>query len=187
MATKNHDAAALDAIITILSKLEAEDRDRILRTVATFFQVNVSDPVAARGRASSGAPISVPLFSESLELSPKDFLLQKHPRTDVERVACLAYYLTHYKDLPHFRTLDLSKLNTDAAQRKFANAAFATGNALKRGYLAQGTKGHRQLSAAGEQFVRALPDRVAAKQAMDGFRPMRKTSKMKKKSKPQSS
>jgi hypothetical protein len=106
-------------------------------------------------------------------MSPKEFLLEKQPRTDVERVACLAYYLTHYREMPHFKTLDLSKLNTEAAQPKFSNAANSTNNAVKRGYLVPATKGQRQLSAAGERFVQALPDRDAAKAAMTSARPKR--------------
>ena len=35
-------------------------------------------------------------------MSPKDFLMEKAPNTDVERIACLAYYLTHYRSTPHF-------------------------------------------------------------------------------------
>src|SRR6185312_8399188 len=98
---------------------------------------------------------------------------EKAPVTDVERMACLAYYLTHYRDTPHFKTLDLSKLNTEAAQPKFANAANTTNNSVKRGYLVPSTKGQRQLSAAGERFVLALPDREAAKSAMMTVRPRR--------------
>jgi hypothetical protein len=100
-------------------------------------------------------------------------LLNKQPRTDVERIACLAFYLTYYRDLPHFKTLDLAKLNTEAAQPKFSNTAYAATNALKMGYLAPATKGQRQISAAGEQFVSALPDREAAKLAMLNARPKR--------------
>ena len=47
--------------------------------------------------------------------SPKDFLFRKEPNTDVERVACLAYYLTHRRGTNHFKTIDISKLNTEAA------------------------------------------------------------------------
>lgn len=107
-------------------------------------------------------------------MSPKEFMLEKAPRTDVERVACLAYYLTHYRDQPHFKTLDLSKLNTEAAQPKFSNAANASNNAVKMGYLVPSTKGQRQLGAAGERFVQALPDRTAAKEAMTSMRPKRR-------------
>jgi hypothetical protein len=103
-------------------------------------------------------------------MSPKDFLLEKEPRTDVERIACLAYYLTHYRSAPHFKTVDLSMLNTEAAQPKFANTAYSSNNAVKMGYLAPSIKGQRQLSAVGERFVRALPDREAAKAALESFR-----------------
>ena len=102
-------------------------------------------------------------FSDRPDISPKEFILDKEPRTNVERVACLAYYLTHYLNMPHFKTLDISKLNTDAAQPKFSNAAVAVDNAAKMGFLVPAVKGMKQLGAFGEQFVRALPDREAAK------------------------
>jgi hypothetical protein len=100
-------------------------------------------------------------------------MLDKGPATDVERVACLAYYLTHYRNQPHFKTIDISKVNTEAAQPKFSNAALSVNNATKRGYLAPAVKGHKQLSAAGEQFVRALPDREAARAMMQRVRTKR--------------
>ncbi len=106
-------------------------------------------------------------------MSAKEFLLEKGPRTDVERIACLAYYLTHYRSTPHFKTIDLSILNTEAAQPKFANAAYSANNAVKLGYLVASTKGQRQLSAIGERFVRALPDRDAAKEALTSLRKRR--------------
>jgi hypothetical protein len=101
-------------------------------------------------------------------------MLRKQPRTDVERVACLAYYLANYRETPHFKTLDISKLNTEAAQVKFSNAAKAVDNATAYGYLVPSTKGNKQLSAAGELFVEALPDRAAAKATMDSARPRRR-------------
>jgi hypothetical protein len=81
---------------------------------------------------------------------------------DIERIACLAFYLTHFRDTPHFKTLDLAKLNTEAAQIKFSNAAYATDNATKAGFLAPSAKAQKQITAWGEQFVTALPDREAA-------------------------
>ena len=116
-------------------------------------------------------------FSKDRPISPKEFLLKKQPRTDVERVACLAYYLTHYRDQPFFKTLDISKLNTEAAQIKFSNPAKAVDNAAMLGYLAQATKGSKQISAPGELFVDALPDREAAQTAMASARPRRKNKK----------
>ena len=110
-------------------------------------------------------------------MPPKTFMLQKQPVTDVEKVACLAYYLTHYRDTPHFKTLDISTLNTEAAQPKFSNAAVAMENATKMGYLVPATKGNKQLSGAGETSVQKLPDREAAKAAMSVSRPRRRARK----------
>src|SRR5262249_3617495 len=92
-------------------------------------------------------------------------------------IAVLAYYLTHYRDQPFFKTLDLSKLNTEAAQPKFSNAANSANNAVKQRYLVSASKGQRQLSAAGEQFVSALPDRAAARLAMASAQPRRRTKR----------
>jgi hypothetical protein len=171
------DFEALQAVIGALKPLSSDSRRRILEAAATFLGTGSS-------RVQNEAPPSTvsrgslhPSFSQDTSMSPKEFMLEKEPRTDVERVACLAYYLTHYRDQPNFKTLDLSKLNTEAAQPKFSNAANSSNNAVKRGYLAPSTKGYRQLSAAGERFVLALPDREAAKSAMANLRPRRRTKR----------
>ena len=162
---------ALQSIIGKLQPLSEEARQRIVDAATTFLRIG-RQPQARD--AEPYRPQNYPAFSEDSNLSPKQFMLEKQPRTDVERVACLAYYLTQYRSVPTFKTLDLSKLNTEAAQPKFSNAANSVNNAVKRGYLVPATKGARQISAAGEQFVRALPDRFAAKQAMDAARPRRR-------------
>jgi len=89
---------------------------------------------------------------------------------DVERVACLAYYLTHYRSIPEFKTLDISKLNTEAAQPKFSNASVPVDNARQKTFLVSTTRGNKQLGALGERFVQALPDREAAKNVMHNLR-----------------
>jgi hypothetical protein len=95
---------------------------------------------------------------------PKRFLQEKSPQTDVERIAVLAYYLANYRGMEHFKTADLTALNTEAAQRRLSNAADAASNATKNsGFLADAGKGMRQLTAKGEEAVEALPDREALK------------------------
>jgi hypothetical protein len=162
-------AAVLPEVIASFQKLSAEGRRRLLETVTTFFGIERTSLKTATSTREAG-----PSFSEDRSISPKEFLRQKQPRTDVERVACLAYYLTHYRDTPHFKTLDISQLNTDAAQVKFTNAANSVNNASTYGYLAATTKGNKQLTSAGEAFVEALPDREAAKEAMANARPRRR-------------
>jgi hypothetical protein len=161
-------------VITTLAPLEDESKARLLDTVATFFNINVPTGRVRRGGLEIGAaPATNSEFSDRPQMAPKEFLRDKEPTTDVERVACLGYYLTHYHQQPHFKTLDISKLNTEAAQPKFSNAAYAMDNATKQGYLVPAVKGSKQLSAAGEQFVQALPDREAARLVMERMRARR--------------
>ena len=75
----------------------------------------------------------------------------------------------------------MSKLNTEAAQAKLSNPSRAIDDATKAGYLVPATRGNKQISASGEKFVLALPDREAAKAAMANARPRRKARKGQKK------
>ena len=156
---------AFQQVADVLLPLEKDLRERVYDTVGTFFRYRASydGRVDASGERPAGERSPPPIQIASREPpSPKDFLFQKQPNTDVERVACLAYYLTHHRSTNHFKTIDLSKLNTEAAQRKFANAASSVSNAVRAGFLAPVAKGMKQLAAEGERYVDALPDRAAA-------------------------
>jgi len=97
----------------------------------------------------------------------RQFLAAKRPTTDVERVTCLAYYLTHASNTPHFKTKELIDLNTQAAGPKISNPSQATGNAKDRnGYLADAAGGNRQITPLGEAVVLAMPDRDAVAKAI---------------------
>ncbi len=157
--------AVVDKVIQDLLPFDPYSRLRVYRTVGTFFGFEDSYPRVARS-VDSRIPEKIsrePQFSSSEELTPKEFLLRKQPNTNVERVACLAYYLAHHRDVHQFKTIDINKLNTEAAQTKLSNASYAIHDAVRAGYLAAATKGMKQLSAQGEQYVNALPDRDAAK------------------------
>ena len=99
------DLTVFNEIVSALKKLEVERREGVLDAVMTFLEMEgrtrKADPVHGGGElvSVSGG------FSEDRSISPKEFMLEKKPRTAVERVACLAYYLTHYRDLPHFKTI----------------------------------------------------------------------------------
>ena len=152
---------ALQAVIGALGPLGSEARHRIMDSAATFLGMSASSKLGV-AQTSEIAPrpgvyaARLP-FSEDTSMSPKDFLLEKEPKTDVERIACLAYYMTHYRATPHFKTADLSQLNTEAAQPRFSNTTVSANNAVKMGYIVPTSRGQRQLSAVGERFVRALP------------------------------
>jgi hypothetical protein len=181
---------ALQTLISCLSPLDEEARVRLLKTIVTFLdikgvriagagEVRISDFIAPHQPPRTGADFSSSsssAFSNRPDISAKEFLLGKEPKTDVERVACLAFYLTHYRNVPHFKTLDISTLNTEAAQVKFSNAGVAVENATKLGFLVPAVKGTKQIGAIGEKFVNALPDREAAKAIRDKIR-VRRTKK----------
>jgi hypothetical protein len=174
-------AATLTKIIADLGALSPEERQNLLETVATFYRLRAPTQTSSQTKGTTTithapAPAGGG-FSEARDISAKEFIKQKQPRTEVERVACLAFYLTHYESTPHFKTIDISKLNTEAAQSKMSNPHVAVENATTAGYLAIAVKGTKQISAAGEVFVQALPDRDAAKAAMANLKPRRKTHK----------
>ena len=151
-----------------LAPLGSDERQRILKYVSEIYDLNVrAEPPRTVGYdrqiPSTQSRDRDMSFTDRTSLSPKDFLHEKDPQTDIERVACLAYYLSHYRDTPDYKTLDISKLNTEAAQLKFSNPAYAVANATNAGLLTSAQKGKKQISAIGERFVDALPDHEAAK------------------------
>jgi hypothetical protein len=194
------EADVLTRMIQEMQRLDVSSRRRILATLSTFFGIEIlhMPPNSSMPRATTEierperAPHSqsqetwVPnaafprstSLSEDRTISAKEFIMYKEPRTDVERVACLGYYLTHYASMKHFKTLDISQLNTEAGQLKFANAAATMDNATHRSkFFILGDKGSRQISAIGELFVEALPDRDAAKKVLAKSRPKRRGKK----------
>jgi hypothetical protein len=167
-------------VIDRVSHFEDATRRRIFRTALAFYGLDglsLPEPHLTRPTLTNPAQAhqasTAPSFSERQEFSPKQFLFQKQPKTDIERVACLAYYLTHYRATTHFKTIDISQLNTEAAQVKFSNTAYAVVNAVNAGLLASAGKGFKQLSAMGERYVEALPDHDAAKEVISNMRKRR--------------
>jgi len=170
----------LTTILNALKDLDQEEQIRTVNAVITYLDLPINN--SAKRNQSNGSydhqsPKNEILFSENRAISSKEFLRDKSPRTDVERVSCLAYYLTHYKDTPFFKSVDLSALNTEAAQPKFSNISVAVDNATGAGYLVQAGKGNKQISAVGEIYVQSLPDREAAKAAIANMKIKKKPRK----------
>lgn len=158
---KKGELEILETIISSLTPLDRETQTRLVVTTITFLglegdllqkastrQVGGADASTRRDVTGELEGVEAPggAFSNRPNISAKEFLLDKDPRSDVERVACLAYYLTHYRSTPEFKTLDISKLNTESAQLKFSNPAVAVDNATKIGFLVPATKGSKQLA-----------------------------------------
>src|SRR6266478_2742652 len=87
-------AALLQNIIRELVPLSEDVRNRLIETVITFFGVNLSrqESVAQSVPISVSRPANAGFQFSAEEPSAKQFILEKSPQTDVERVACLGYY-----------------------------------------------------------------------------------------------
>lgn len=171
-----------NSIVTALKKLDIEAQKNILQAVTTILGISSTIPYANSNEGFLKVGIDTPSrqsvsFLENRSMSPKEFLRDKSPVTDVDRITCLAYYLSHYRDMPHFKTIDLSTLNTEAAQPKLSNATVAVDHASRAGLLVQAGGGKKQISAGGELYVQALPNREAAKASMSAMRPKKRSKK----------
>lgn len=148
---------------------------------------NRLDVKLASGGSSQGGEVPIPAAEgpqKTGDLTPKFFLKNKHPITDVQRIACLAYNLTHHRQTAHFKTQDLTALNTEAAGGKIGNAAQAVKNATNQNhFLSPAGKGRKQITAVGEDMVNALSNQenvkavLAAEAAGRRKRPSRSSKK----------
>lgn len=111
--------------------------------------------------------------TESSDITPKAFMANKRPTSDIERITCLAYYLTHHRGQQAFKTQELSHLNIEAAQPRFSNATVAGRNAVQKEFLSLAGGGKKQITWRGEALVNALPDRNQVKTALETA-PLRK-------------
>lgn len=172
-------AQELNAIKTALDALWPLDEDARARAIAGIsgalgVQQSGASPGGVRqafgvGPVTNGAPGDLG--------TPREFLAAKSPSTDIERITCLAFYLTHARNMPHFDTKDLSELNTEAAGARFSNASYTASNATKKnGFLTAAPGGKKQITPRGEALVNALPDRQAVEAALEAMpgRPRRR-------------
>ena len=165
---------AMASVHAALSKLEAEQQQRVLDWVVQKLGLPLhSKPLLVYGDAGElggipeGSTTATGTFVQSVVSSVKEFVLQKRPDNDTERVAVLGYYLTHYRGTPEFKTRDVTMLNREAKQPPISNAARAVQNATYQSkYLTPTSGGKKQLTTRGEALVEALPDRLKVKEVL---------------------
>jgi hypothetical protein len=81
------EAAILADVIAAIRLLPPESRQRLIDTIATFFSTKPSTS-AHNARPIAEARPSPSSFGGTQPISAKQFILEKEPRTDVERIAC---------------------------------------------------------------------------------------------------
>ena len=169
--------------VTFDRPVSEEVANRIINLVMTGSATSPLLPLGGSAGALPAVAASTQSLGQLAGMTIKQFIAQKRPENLYQRVACLAYYLTHALNTPHFKTKDISKANTDAAVSKFSNAAVFVNDATnKYGYLSAAGGGNKQISAFGEQLVEALPDGEKLKQLHDDnkLRGRRKAKKKRK-------
>lgn len=157
--------AAARAVNAALEALRPDERRRVLDSAYALWVGSASTQPGPQ--LTPPSPGATPK-SAGTAPTPRDFMVQKQPTSDVELIACLAYYLTHHRSTPRFKTKDLEVLNSDAHRPKIPNPTVAVDNATKEWtqYLSQAGGGLKQITPRGEALVEVLPDRAKVKEAL---------------------
>lgn len=164
--TFDSELAAIKTIHDALVELPEDQRKFVLSVVMEKLDIE-ADLKWFSTRTNAAPKPPEPPSSPNPNMSAKEFLTWKMPRTDVERVACLGFYLSRYRGEGSFKTRDITKLNMEAAWPNFSNAATALSNAhTLSGYVMPAGGGKKQLTMKGERLVEALPDRAAVQQVL---------------------
>jgi len=176
------DVAALGTVVNVLDPLNEQQKLWVLQTAASRFSLKI--PPVSSGGPSAAIP-ETPSSSSTTQIqngqvSPKVFIRAKAPKSDVQRICCLAYYLTKYRSTPHFKTKHLTELNAEAAYPKFSNATVAANNARGDKYITPVGKGNKQLTNLGDDLVEALPDQDKVKNLSSASRSRKQRGRKKK-------
>jgi hypothetical protein len=166
-AKPNPEVVAMDAALKALSDLESAEQKRVLAWLVEKLNLSGFAPLGSQSPQTSTQLGTQQAAGTAGMPSAKQFMAQKKPKTDAERITCLAYYLTHYRKIEKFKTKELTDLNKEAAGAPFSNAAVAVSNAARDSYFAPAGGGLKQITTRGEAVVEALPDREKVKAALE--------------------
>ncbi len=176
---------ALKKVLAALVDLDEKQRAWVIASAVSNLGIVAALPASGVSGLSTGGTGATAIPGEpGSKAHARAFLKSKSPKTTIQQVACLAYYLTYHRDLPHFKTRDISELNTDAAGSRISNPSQVVGNAThQNGFLAQAGGGKTQLTGFGEDVVNALPDQEAVKTVVGAAKPRKRRASRKAKAK----
>lgn len=104
-------ADAANAVMKALADLSSEERQRVLESSAALYGLAGNLRTPAPGQRSSDTAAGAQGSAEGSsgkQLSIVEFLKQKEPATNCQRIACFAYYREHIEKIPRFSRADLS-------------------------------------------------------------------------------
>lgn len=167
------DLEALGIICEALERVEEPKRLWVLQTAVSRMGAGVQD--VAGGPSSPPGSVPTPLagLPSGATTSVRNFIRVKRPASDVQHVACLAYFLTHQRQQPEFKKKDIEAVHRESGGPSM-DLHRALDNATRfNGYLSPVGGGKKQISTKGEDVVAALPDQEAVKQ-LENDQPARK-------------
>lgn len=183
---------ALSAVLEALGDLEPAEQEFVMQTASGRLGLSTATPRNSGGSDSRGAGNSGPGTGNGLPngspspdrpQSVKQFLKDKKPDADIQRIAVLGYYLNNYADQDAFNVTDLIKLNTEAGGVKIGNPHRAMDNATRgAGFLTNLPGKKKKVSALGEEIVEALPDQAEVKRIQAEQKGARRRTKTARKS-----
>ncbi len=128
--------------------------------------------------AGAGAAAGSASGTNLAGLNPKQFVAQKKPKTQYERIACLGYFLHTARKVSEFGADEIKAINKEAAQQPILNLPqILSDTSRKYGFLSAAGAGNKQMTVLGDAVVQALPDREAVKTALAEHRPRKKRKK----------
>ncbi|MEV4506441.1 hypothetical protein [Streptomyces klenkii] len=161
---------AMQSAYAALRLLDEDAKARSVRWLIEVFRVpphTASRPPLIPSPAADGSALPSDGAGVQAPPNPREFMSRKKPGSQVERVACLAYYLTKYRGATSFKTGEIVTLNMEAAAPRFGNPSRAVDHADRQsGYVVSAGHGAKQLTTRGEALVDALPDRQAVDTAL---------------------
>ncbi len=167
---KNDSTGALVVVVAELEPLNDSDRNWVLQSAASKFGLTLQGTVGSVQAGVARSLLTPPMAgatttadAQSALTNPRAFIRFKKPTTDVQRVACLGYYLAQTTGQQGFTSKAISTAHTDSGGSSI-NMPRALDNATRGAkYLSNRGPHEKQLTTLGEDVVNALPDQAAVK------------------------
>ena len=172
---------AIEVIVKELQKLDEGDRPDVISFALK--QVGLTPPTNLNS-PQSDSNIAGGSQSTGLDMSMADFVKNKSPKNEYQRVAVIAYYREYKQSKKEFKNAEMSQANTqEARQPKISNITDVVTKARDRyKFLTKGAgRATRQLSTQGADIVNALPDQEAVKKLIASAKSRKPRKKKKEK------
>ena len=164
--------SAAEVLVTVVAALEDlgdDDKRWVLQSAASRWNATLHPAGSGSGTGTipgsvTGAAVAAQAGDPAIAAKNiKAFMRAKNPANDVQRVACLGFYIAETTSQAGFTAKQVADAHTNSGGSKF-NLSRAMDNATRSAkYLSNRTKHEKQLTTLGEDVVNALPNQQAVR------------------------